>query len=261
MPDQDRLPLIAVDVGNSRLKFGRFDSFNGQPLPTPSRTFEVAPDGSLDEAISSLAIDGAETLHWRIASVSRPCSTRLLDWLRERRAVENVRLLASFDLPLTVELDRPDMVGIDRLLGAVAANRLREDGRPAVIVDLGTAITVDAVSAAGAFLGGAILPGIGMSARALHHFTDLLPLLDMTTLAQSPPPLGTSTAAAMQAGLFWGAVGAARRLVELYGEALRADPHVILTGGAAPSVAPLISDSAVYAPHLTLAGIAISVSS
>ena len=62
----------------------------------------------------------------------------------------------------------PDMVGIDRLVDAVAVNRLRDAKRSAAIVDVGTAITVDLVSANGAFLGGAILPGIAMAARALH---------------------------------------------------------------------------------------------
>ena len=65
------------------------------------------------------------------------------------------------------------------LLAAVAANRIRTADRPAVIVDLGTAITVDLVSSDGAFQGGAILPGIEMSARALHDYTDLLPRIEM----------------------------------------------------------------------------------
>ena len=91
---------------------------------------------------------------------------------------------------------------------------MRPPGRPAVVIDVGTAITVDLVSAEGAFLGGAILPGIAMSARALHEFTDLLPLVDMSELAAPPPALGDSTEAAMRSGLFWGAVGAVRQLIE-----------------------------------------------
>ena len=125
-----------------------------------------------------------------------------------------ITLLAAGDLPLEVRLERPDMVGIDRLVDAVAVNRLREPGRPAVIVDVGTAITVDLVSADGAFLGGAILPGIQMSARALHEFTDLLPLVDVSELTAPPPALGTATESAMESGLFWGAVGAIRQLIE-----------------------------------------------
>jgi type III pantothenate kinase len=183
-----------------------------------------------------------------------------------------VTLLSSADLPLVVRLERPDMVGIDRLVDAVAVNRLREPDRPAVIVDVGTAITVDLVSADGAFLGGSILPGLAMSARALNEFTDLLPLIDVAELADPPPALGTSTESAMQSGLFWGAVGAIRELIDqlVVVPLLRqkqcneekypnARPQVFLTGGAGATVAELLGPDAQYVPHLTLAGIVLAV--
>ena len=197
-------------------------------------------------------------LRWHIGSVNRPAASRLIDWLRDHRPDDEIMLLTSGDLPLAVKLPRPDMVGVDRLLDALAANRLRTPGRPAVVVDVGSAITVDLIDAGGAFLGGAILPGIAMSARALHEFTDLLPQIDMAELAEPPPALGTATVAAMRSGLFWGAVGAVRQLVEqLTGNR---DAEVFLTGGAGPVVAQLMGTSARYVPHLTLAGIALRVS-
>ncbi len=105
---------------------------------------------------------------------------------------------------------------------------------------MGTAITVDLVSADGAFLGGAILPGIAMSARALHEFTDLLPLVDLAELAAPPPALGTETEAALRAGLFWGAVGGVRELMGQLAGPER--PQVILTGGASAAVAEFRSN-------------------
>ena len=208
-------------------------------------------------------------LAWWIASVNRPAATRLIDWLGQHRPDDRITLLAAGDLPLEVRLERPDMVGIDRLVDAVAVNRLRDAGRPAVIVDVGTAITVDLLSADGAFLGGAILPGIQMSARALHEFTDLLPLVDVSELTAPPPALGTATVPAMESGLFWGTVGAIRQLIEQLGhercrrggsERLRhtASPQVFLTGGAAAGVAELLGPNARYVPNLTLAGIALA---
>ena len=167
-------------------------------------------------------------------------------------------LLSAADLPLAVRLDRPDMVGIDRLVDAVAVNRLR-DGRAAVIVDVGTAITVDLVAADGAFLGGSILPGLEMSARALHEFTDLLPFVDVSELSEPPPPLGTKTEEAMRSGLFWGTVGAIRQLVEELGREAGNHPQVFLTGGAGAAVAELLVPDAQFVPHLTLAGIALSI--
>ena len=201
-------------------------------------------------------IDGGNPVAWYIGSVNRPTATRLIDWLRDHRAEDAVTLLGASDLPLTVELERPDMVGVDRLLDAVAANCVRRPGLPAVVVDVGSAITVDLVSAEGAFQGGAILPGIAMSARALHEFTDLLPLVDMSDLAQPPPALGTATVLAMRSGLFWGAVGSVRQLAEqLTGGR---ESQIFLTGGAGPAVAELMGRFARYVPHLTLAGIALA---
>lgn len=259
-------PLLAVDVGNNRLKFGWFPGPIPSPsqppgprLPEPDSTFHLAGDGSDLAGLAAWweAIGRPEAAWW-VASVNRPAATRLVDWLRDVRPRADVVLVAAGDLPLAVDLARPDMVGIDRLLDAVAANVLRSPGRPAVIVDVGTAITVDLVSAAGAFRGGAILPGIAMSARALHEFTDMLPLIDDCELAAPPEPLGTATEPAMRSGLFWGAVGAVRELIARLAEEAGAEPQVFLTGGAGPAVAGLLGREARHVPHLTLAGIALA---
>jgi type III pantothenate kinase len=190
--------------------------------------------------------------------VNRPAGEEFLAWLEEHRAGEAHRVLAYRDLDLRIDLPAPERVGIDRLLAALAVNRLRETDRPAVIADLGTAIKVDAVSAGGAFLGGAILPGIRMSARALQQQTDLLPDIELVRLEQAPEAVGKSTNAAIHSGLFWGAVGAIRELVARYTEQFGTEPLVVLAGGAAPAVARLLRQDAIYEPHLVLSGIAIS---
>ncbi len=259
-------PLIAVDVGNSRIKLGLFRCSVGTGLPEPENTLHLTgrlPEfdqlhswlkgfAQCEEAQQSSPV----RLRWHIGSVNRPAASRLIDWLRDHRPDNEIMLLTSGDLPLAVKLPRPDMVGVDRLLDALAANRLRTPGCPAVVVDVGSAITVDLLDAAGAFCGGAILPGIAMSARALHEFTDLLPQIDMAELAEPPDALGTATVAAMRSGLFWGAVGAVRQLVEqLTGHK---DAEVFLTGGAGPVVAQLMGSAARFVPHLTMAGIALA---
>lgn len=258
-----RLPLVAVDIGNSRIKLGLFEA--APPplgadggLPQPSQTLDLLPDAAQWETIAGwLAPIPPAAARWWIGSVQRTLAARLVDWLRSRE-VTGIMLLASPDLPLRVSLPRPDMVGIDRLLAAVAANRLRRPGLPAIVVDLGTAITVDLISAEGAFLGGAILPGIGLSARALNEFTDLLPLLEMASLGEPPPALGTSTLEALRSGIYWGAVGGIRQLTELLSQPTGGACQLFLTGGAAPAVASLLSPSAVFEPHLVLAGIALT---
>jgi type III pantothenate kinase len=260
--------LIAVaDVGNARVKLGLFAGDGAGQLPEPAAVLPLAgEEPNLNQIDSWLAriVYGAAVLHWYIASVNRPAATRLIDWIRQHRPDDRITLLASGDLPLEVRVPRPDMVGIDRLVDAVAVNRLRRENRPAVIVDVGTAITVDLISADGAFLGGAILPGIEMSARALHTFTDLLPLVNMVEMDSPPPPLGTATLPAIQSGLFWGAVGAIRQLVERLTETQQRQeqscdgPQVFLTGGASAAVAGLLGFEARHVPNLTLSGIALT---
>jgi len=266
-----RFPLVAVDVGNSRVKFGLFESdvaaSNGlRTLPQPTKTLIVDPSATDSDAASYDALDAwlaplaSCDVAWWIAGVQRQVSAQLVDRLRSA-GVERITLVSSGDLPLVIDVPRPDMVGIDRLLGAVGANRLREPGRPTVVVQLGTAITVNLVAADGSFRGGAIMPGIGMSAQAFHQFTDLLPLIDMQSLAEPPPAVGESTIPAMTSGLYWGAVGGVKQLIELFGREASHDgagePQVFLTGGAAPAVAKLLPGEARLVPDLVLSAIAI----
>jgi type III pantothenate kinase len=226
---------------------------------------------------------------WWIASVNRAPTEVLVAWLKHRAAspvveATNVRpqthnslpggsyrLLKHTDLPLAVSLPEPDRVGIDRLVGAIAANQLRAANQAAIIIGVGSAITVDLVSPEGTFMGGAILPGIGMSARAMHEFTDQLPLVAYEELAEPPPALGTTTAEAMRSGLYWGAVGAMKELIARLGTTAGTDAtatsvrttekfvlhDIFLTGGAAPTVAAFLDPSARYIPHLRLGGIAV----
>lgn len=255
-------PLVAVDVGNSRVKLGLFESLDGpHGLPEPAATLTLTSD--LDPLQLGEWLRRSAEANWLIASVQRATSAALVDRLQAAN-VHNVRHLVAADLPLTINVPEPERVGIDRLVNAVGANCLRAAGHGAIVIDIGSAITIDSVSENGDFLGGAILPGIGMSARALHEFTDLLPLSEMTELHDAPNPLGTNTVAALRSGLFWGAVGGMREIAGRFASQLSqlSQPHVFLTGGAAPSVAqylvPPDGQPAQFVPHLTLAGVALS---
>ncbi len=251
-------PLVAVDIGNTRFKLGLFEQpplTADDALPSPTRVLELSPQEVPRIADWCLPYS-IESLSWWVGSVQRSYTSRLLQWLRAERNT-SITLLACRDLNLATALPRPDMAGIDRLLAAVAANRLRSKDRDAVVVDLGTAVTVDFVSRDGVFQGGAILPGVAMAARALHEFTDLLPLVPMSELETPPPALGNDTVSAMRAGLFWGVIGGVKQLLAEYARDCE-PPLVILTGGAAANVAQLLASDALYVPHLVLAGIALT---
>ncbi|MCA9269015.1 MAG: type III pantothenate kinase, partial [Planctomycetales bacterium] len=141
-------------------------------------------------------------------------------------------------------------------MAAAAANRLRDPSRPAIVVDAGTAITVDCLSSTGVFLGGAILPGMRMAAGALDRHTDKLPLVDTSQL-DAPPPIGRNTQAAISSGVYWGAVGAVERMCEEFRAVLGSAPQLYLTGGDAPRLALRFADAR-HVPHLVLAGIALA---
>ena len=262
MTPDPQFPFVAVDVGNSRTKLGLFQVPLAAGLPAPLRSLSLDDwDPQKVEAwLSQTDSQHSSAFRWRISSVNRPMAAKVLDWLGQRPG-EDFRQLAAADLPLAVAVERPDLVGMDRLVNAIAANSLRSAERPAIVISVGSAITVDLVSADGTFRGGTILPGIAMSARALHDYTDLLPLISMSELGVAPPVLGTATISAMRSGLFWGAVGAMRELIGRLSAGLPV-PQVYLTGGAAPAVAHLLAApdgrSAEYVPHLTLGGVALA---
>jgi type III pantothenate kinase len=264
--------VIAVDIGNSRMKVGRYapGASVDVGLPIPEATFDLTIDhatgefdtGRFDAWCDDQVRDGAQ---WLVASVHRGATDRFeahaLEWAKRSGADSSVRRVTYRDVPLAIRVDEPARVGIDRLVAAYAANRLRRRDRAAVVVDLGTAITVDLLDADGAFCGGAILPGIALSARALAEHTDALPRIDLDHLEKPPAAVGKSTVRAIEAGLYWGAVGSVRELIAQMTSELTAAPDVFLTGGASPHVAELLAANAEYevrhVPHLVLSGIAL----
>ncbi len=148
-------------------------------------------------------------------------------------------------LPLKVNVDFPEKVGIDRLLNAVAANILRAPQQPAITVGTGTAVTVDLITADGTFQGGAILPGILLGAKSLHEETTTLPHVNVWELLKTEPAvIGKNTEQAVASGLYWGHLGGIRELVSRYTEQLKLtseeEPLLLLTGGASGIVAPYL---------------------
>jgi type III pantothenate kinase len=256
--------LLCVDVGNSRTKFGVF----------PQESAAARSDG-LPECLAAAAVTHGQPVNWeklrRELNVHR--DDRVLGYLTGSNP-EGVAVIREgwpaewkaptllddvMDFPLKIDLEQPNHAGIDRVLNAVACNAIRPTGRPAVIVDTGTATTVDSVSPEGAFEGGSILPGFELCARALHQYTALLPFVTIDELSnESHEPLGTSTREALRSGLLWGQIGAIRELVRRLSERWSVTPVVLLTGGGAPLAAPELPEAR-WEPCLSLQGLAVVV--
>lgn len=246
--------FVAVDIGNSRIKLGQFEALSAEPLMQPLRALTLAPSWS-DAEIQDWLPGSPADYAWNIASVNRPAAASLVDWLT-RRGATRVKSLSRDDMPIKIDVSHPETIGLDRLAHGVAANCLRQPDEPAIVVDHGSALVVDLVNEQGVFRGGAILPGVAMSARALHEFTDGLPLVEVR---DQPVVLERSTRGAMQFGLYWGAVGAVRELIRRLLPEIDA-PQVFLTGGGAPALAAILGAGSPrppqYVPHLTLSGVA-----
>lgn len=249
-----RPPLLtAVDIGNSWTKVGWFSGVLAG-LPTPDEIVMFRTGQPPSQLATKLP---RESLVWHISSVHREATRLLTEWLTAHRPQEKVRLLSHEDLPIHIDVDFPDKVGLDRLAAAVAANVRREMGRPAIVVCAGSAITVNRISANGAFEGGAILPGFKMQADALFGGADLLPLALLAPEDEPPASLGKNTEAAIKSGLFWGAVGAVRELVGQLSAGLPTRPQLFVTGGDLRQLAAHLA-GARFVPNLVLSGIAVA---
>jgi type III pantothenate kinase len=249
-------PLIAVDIGNSSTKIGwDFETSAAGVFRTPRETRSFPTGQVPPERLASELPRGI--CRWHVASVHREGTRILNEWLGKQRASDVVRPLTFTDLPIIARVDHPERVGLDRLAAAVAANLLRDSGRPAIVVGAGSAITVNLVAADGAFEGGVILPGFRMSAEALYG-ADLLPLTVLSPNDEPPPIVGKNTEAAIQSGLFWGAVGAVREAVQRISDRLDQPPQIFVTGGDLRQLAGYLGDSARFIPNLVLSGIAVA---
>jgi type III pantothenate kinase len=187
---------------------------------------------------------------WAVAGVHPPRRDRLVAWLRERGV--SVRVVSDYrELPIRVAVDAPDRVGIDRLLNGVAAVARVPPGVAAIVIDAGSAVTVDLIDGEAAFHGGAIFPGLRLMASALNTNTALLPLVEDFGVSEIP---GRDTAAAIRAGVYHAVCGGIDRLVGLMA-ATNLGAKVFLAGGNIELAAGLRCDPHVIGPALTLDGL------
>jgi len=164
-------------------------------------------------------------------------------------------LLQVDQLPVLVGVDNPNRVGIDRLAAAAAAAHL-VNSRPSIVIDAGTAITIDLIQPPNTFCGGAILPGMKLQLTALGAGTEGLPTVSVN-VAQPPELIGRNTTAAIQSGVFWGAVGSIREIVARMQDAHSVE-RVFLTGGAGSALQSHLGIATQMEPDLVLQGIRLA---
>lgn len=253
--------LLAIDIGNSNITLGWFQDGNllqrrravTAPLAT-SRELELL----LDELLARDGLALADMSDIVLASVV-PSLTAAIDQIAASRGCP-LLIASAATMPIEVRVEDPTAVGADRLVNVLAAGRLH--GAPAVVADVGTATTVDAAGSDGAFVGGAIAPGLDLGLEALTSRTAQLPRIDLV-----PPDraIGRDTASAMQSGTVFGYQALVSGLINRVRAELAADCNVptstvrtLLTGGlSAAPWASAIEGVEIIDPDLTLKGLAL----
>lgn len=280
--------MILVDIGNSGVRAVPFDN-TGKPNDLDlQRVFRLSWPANLhvrnkkspqqrtltnqrwclsdeDEAFTWLVdrIQASNQDKWIVSSVHQGALVRL------QRAVQTALPSACFisvrnhHIPMTLEVDEPSKVGIDRLLAAwegwhLANADLSEFARvPAIVAQAGTALTVDIVTKDNVFAGGAILPGLGLSLQLLAAGTDQLPWLGNHTVTSSPKLPGKNTLDAIAAGVHASLAGGARFLVDRYRDQRGwEEAAIVVTGGDGELLEQVLPQPTIFREHLVLRGLA-----
>lgn len=245
--------LLAIDAGNTNVTAGLID---GGRIITRWRlrtVHERTPDewGILLRSLFELhdcparVVDGVAA-----ATVVPPLESTLTAMARRYFGVEPFWISGTTETGLRILYDNPREVGSDRIVNAVAA--LEKYGGPCIVVDLGTAITFDAVSARAEYLGGVICPGIGISISGLFQKTARLPMVDFRDPGRL---IGTNTVASMQSGLYYGLISMIDGIVEKMAAELGAGTRVVATGGQAGLITAASKWVKIADEDLTLEGL------
>jgi type III pantothenate kinase len=226
--------LLAIDAGNTNLTIGVFDG----PQIVKRWRLRTVHEKTADEWGVSFrdlfavgGINPSVVTGVTIASVVPPLETSLTEMTRRYFNATPIFITGTTETGLSILYDNPREVGADRIVNAVAA--IAKYGGPCIVVDLGTAITFDAVSARAEYLGGIICPGIGISISGLFTKTARLPMVDF----REPEKLiGTNTVGSIQSGIYYGAISMIDGILERMIAVMGPETKTVATGGQAPLI-------------------------
>jgi len=253
--DNSNTTILVIDAGNTNTVLGLYQGASLRALWRLATRREQTADeyGILIHNLFALErLPASAICGIMIASVVPPMNAVLAEMARKYFKMEPLFLGPGTRTGMAILVENPHEVGADRIADAVAA--YEKYGGPCIVVDFGTAITFDAISQKGEYLGGVIMPGIGIGAEALFQRTAKLPHVE---IREPDRVIGTNTINSIQSGLFYGAVDAVDGMLDRLCAVLGKQTKVIATGGQAP----LVAGSSKYKPSidssLTLDGLRI----
>jgi type III pantothenate kinase len=253
--------LLAIDVGNTNTVLGLYELASGAVAPelvanwritTPSKQTSDEFAVLLRNLFGLNGIEMAAVSEIAISSVVPPMDSMLRQVCETsfKRKPLFVELGVKTGMPVLT--DNPSEVGADRIVNCVAA--FEQFGGPCIVVDMGTATTFDVISKKGEFLGGAIAPGLGISADALFSRAARLPRIDVKKPAKV---IGTGTVDNIQIGLYYGYIGLVDGILERMIAEMGPDTKTVATGGLAKLIAGGSKYIAAVDDMLTLTGLRI----
>jgi type III pantothenate kinase len=227
--------LLTIDVGNTNTVLGVFrdEELVANWRLTTAHTQTVDEYGVLTRNLFTLAdLDRDAITGVIISSVVPPVNWTLAEMSRLYFGKKALFVELGVKTGMAVLVDNPSEVGADRIVNGVAA--FQQYGGPCIVVDFGTAITFDAISAKGEYLGGVIAPGLGIASEALFARAARLPRVEIKDPGKV---IGTNTVTHMQAGLYYGAVDMVDGMLARMKKELGGEVRVVATGGQARLVA------------------------
>ena len=231
--------LLAIDVGNTNMVLGVFE--RGELIR--SWRLQTLRERTSDELgllvkglFDSFGIGRSDVTGTIVGSVVPPLTGTVFAMVSQYFSQAPLLVDPAHNTGMPILYDNPSEVGADRIVNAIAAyEEYGDDHQPIIVCDFGTATTLDAVSAAGEYLGGAICPGVSISADALFQRAARLPRIEVRKPATV---VGKTTVGAMESGLFFGYVGMVEGLVRRMTDELGGHATVVATGGLAAVIAP-----------------------
>jgi type III pantothenate kinase len=247
--------FLAVDIGNTNITLGLYEGDRLGPRWRLTTGHGKTPDeyGAMLTSIFRHAGIYADQIHAvAMASVVPPLTGTIADACIKYLQCEPMVIDGTSNTGVRIRYEDPSQLGADRVVDAAATFKLY--GGPACVVDFGTATTFDAISDEGEYLGGAIAPGIGISADALFQRAAKLPKVD---IKRPPAVIGRNTPHSLQSGLLFGYVGLVEGMIVRFKDELGPGTRVVGTGGLAEVIAKETNAITILAPWLTLDGLRI----
>lgn len=247
--------IIAVDIGNSTITIGFFDGF-ALLYKDRLKTLIKASTEQYRDKIKTLLSDPSVVVKpvdgIIISSVVPELTETLSSSFKDATGVKPDILGRDIDSGLSFDVLKPEEVGPDRIANVVGASRLY--GLPAIVVDFGTATTLSIIKDK-TFIGGTIMPGLEMMAKALNIYTSRLPLVDLTVSDEKINLPGKDTRENIISGIIYGTAGAVEGIIGEIESIERCKFNVVLTGGFSVIMARFIKRDFFLDPDLTLKGL------